>query len=88
MDGGDKMWEGIGSIIENAEPCAVVGGVMLARRREESLHACRCCRGILTSMMGVVKVHESPNLQRSQPRGCRKRGGKRTHESDPMVKNL
>jgi hypothetical protein len=60
-------WEGIGSVVEDAEPVLVAAGIVLTRWRHQFLEV-GCRRSRLASVVRVVEVHEGPRLKRKSAR--------------------
>ena len=56
------MWEGVGGIVENAEPVLVAAGRVLAWWGHQLLEA-GCHGSRLAAVVRVVEVHEGPGLQ-------------------------
>lgn len=60
MDQRGSEWESVGSRVENAEVCAILGRGMLTWWRQESLEA-GCSSLCLATVMRIVKMHEGPS---------------------------
>jgi hypothetical protein len=60
-------WEGIGSVVEDAEPVLVAAGIVLTRWGHQFLEV-GCRRSRLASVVRVVEVHEGPRLKRKSAR--------------------
>ena len=84
MDSCGGKWKCVRSGVEDAEPGAVFGRIVLAGRREETLHAGLEGPG-LTSVVRIVEMHDSVGLQRSA--GTRV-AGKKTYCCDGIVQQL
>jgi hypothetical protein len=52
-------WEGIGGVVEDAEPVLVAAGIVLTRWGHQFLEV-GCRRSRLASVVRVVEVHEGP----------------------------
>lgn len=65
VDQGRNMWEGGGSSVEDAEPGAVLGRLVLTRWGQEFLDS-SSSSSRLVSVVRIVEVHEGPSLHRCQ----------------------
>jgi hypothetical protein len=77
-------WKCVRSSVEDAEPGAVFGRIILAGWREETLHAGLEGPG-LASVVRIVEMHDSVGLQRLA--GTRV-AGKKTYCCDGIVQQL
>lgn len=59
--------EGVGGIVEDAEPVLVAAGIVLTRWGHQFLEV-GCRRSRLASVVRVVEVHEGPRLKRMSVR--------------------
>jgi hypothetical protein len=59
--------EGVGGIVEDAEPVLVAAGIVLTRWGHQFLEV-GCRRSRLASVVRVVEVHEGPGLERKSAR--------------------